>query len=1133
MKEMVGGCCVCSDERGWAENPLVYCDGHACSVAVHQACYGIVQVPTGPWFCRKCESQERAARVRCELCPHKDGALKRTDNGGWAHVVCALYIPEVQFANVLTMEPIVLQYVPHDRFNKTCYICEEQGRESKAASGACMTCNRHGCRQAFHVTCAQMAGLLCEEEVLEVDNVKYCGYCKYHFSKMVSFIWAIVSGGKDGVWGAGAPMRATQGGSSSFIAGRRSRSASPSAQQEKHPSHHERGQKKSRKDKERLKQKHKKRPESPSILTPPVVPTADKVPLLTPRRGSRGCGREAHTQETSEGSRDSKGKKSSSHSLSHKGKKLSSGKGAGALGSSCNSVSLSAVSSLQSSPDFSAFPKLEQPEEDKYSKPTAPPPSAPPSPSAPEPPKADLFEQKVVFSGFGPIMRFSTTTSSSGRARAPSPGDYKSPHVSGSGASGGTHKRMPTLSATPVPAEETPETGLKEKKHKASKKSRHGPGRPKGSRNKEGPGGPALPSLPGAQLAGFTATAASPFSGGSLVSSGLGGLASRTFGPSGSLPSLSLESPLLGAGIYTSNKDPISHGGGMLRAVCSTPLSSSLLGPPGTSALPRLSRSPFTSTLPSSSASISTTQVFSLAGSTFSLPSTHIFGTPMGAVNPLLTQAESSHTEPDLEDCSFRCRGTSPQESLSSMSPISSLPALFDQTASAPCGGGQLDPAAPGTTNMEQLLEKQGDGEAGVNIVEMLKALHALQKENQRLQEQILSLTAKKERLQILNVQLSVPFAALPAALPATNGPVPGPYGLPPQAGSSDSLSTSKSPPGKNSLGLDNSLSTSSEDPHSGCPSRSSSSLSFHSTPPPLPLLQQSPATLPLALPGGPAPLPPQPQNGLGRAPGAAGLGAMPMAEGLLGGLAGSGALPLNGLLGGLNGAAAPNPAGLSQAGGAPTLQLPGCLNSHLAPLQEHQTVVYQMIQQIQQKRELQRLQMAGGSQLPMASLLAGSSTPLLSAGTPGLLPTASAPPLLPAGALVAPSLGNNTILTAQTNPFLSLSGADGSASGPKGGAQWFPKTPAKSVVALKTPIKVELVAGKTYRWCVCGRSKKQPFCDGSHFFKRTGLSPLKFKAQETRTVALCTCKATQKPPYCNGTHRSEQVQKAELGSSL
>jgi len=36
MKEMVGGCCVCSDDRGWAENPLVYCDGGGCNVAVHQ-----------------------------------------------------------------------------------------------------------------------------------------------------------------------------------------------------------------------------------------------------------------------------------------------------------------------------------------------------------------------------------------------------------------------------------------------------------------------------------------------------------------------------------------------------------------------------------------------------------------------------------------------------------------------------------------------------------------------------------------------------------------------------------------------------------------------------------------------------------------------------------------------------------------------------------------------------------------------------------------------------------------------------------------------------------------------------------------------------------------------------------------
>ncbi|XP_028131273.1 protein AF-10 isoform X2 [Diabrotica virgifera virgifera] len=184
MREMVGGCCVCSDDRGWSENPLVYCDGQSCTVAVHQACYGIVTVPTGPWYCRKCESQERSVKVKCELCPSKYGALKRTDNSGWAHVVCALYIPEVRFGNVTTMEPIQLQLIPAERFSKICYICEEKGKPSNAAVGACMQCNKVGCKQQFHVTCAQGLGLLCEEAGNYLDNVKYCGYCQHHYSKL-------------------------------------------------------------------------------------------------------------------------------------------------------------------------------------------------------------------------------------------------------------------------------------------------------------------------------------------------------------------------------------------------------------------------------------------------------------------------------------------------------------------------------------------------------------------------------------------------------------------------------------------------------------------------------------------------------------------------------------------------------------------------------------------------------------------------------------------------------------------------------------------------------------------------------------------------------------------------------------
>jgi len=55
----------------------------------------------------------------CKLCPSKDGAFKKTDHEKeWAHVVCALYIPEVEFADVSTMEPIILKSVPLERFQK-------------------------------------------------------------------------------------------------------------------------------------------------------------------------------------------------------------------------------------------------------------------------------------------------------------------------------------------------------------------------------------------------------------------------------------------------------------------------------------------------------------------------------------------------------------------------------------------------------------------------------------------------------------------------------------------------------------------------------------------------------------------------------------------------------------------------------------------------------------------------------------------------------------------------------------------------------------------------------------------------------------------------------------------------------
>ncbi len=72
-------------------------------------------------------------------------------------------------------------------------------------------------------------------------------------------------------------------------------------------------------------------------------------------------------------------------------------------------------------------------------------------------------------------------------------------------------------------------------------------------------------------------------------------------------------------------------------------------------------------------------------------------------------------------------------------------------------------------------------------------------------------------------------------------------------------------------------------------------------------------------------------------------------------------------------------------------------------------------------------------------------------------------------------------------------------------------------VIAAKAPAMVELEAGKNYFWCACGRSKSQPFCDGSH--AGSGITPMKFTADKDGKAALCQCKGTANRPFCDGTH--------------
>jgi len=70
-----------------------------------------------------------------------------------------------------------------------------------------------------------------------------------------------------------------------------------------------------------------------------------------------------------------------------------------------------------------------------------------------------------------------------------------------------------------------------------------------------------------------------------------------------------------------------------------------------------------------------------------------------------------------------------------------------------------------------------------------------------------------------------------------------------------------------------------------------------------------------------------------------------------------------------------------------------------------------------------------------------------------------------------------------------------------------------------RRPIAVKVEAGKSYWWCACGRSKSQPFCDGSH--KVTSFRPIEYKPAANEEAWFCACKRSGKKPLCDGTHKT------------
>jgi CDGSH-type Zn-finger protein len=76
----------------------------------------------------------------------------------------------------------------------------------------------------------------------------------------------------------------------------------------------------------------------------------------------------------------------------------------------------------------------------------------------------------------------------------------------------------------------------------------------------------------------------------------------------------------------------------------------------------------------------------------------------------------------------------------------------------------------------------------------------------------------------------------------------------------------------------------------------------------------------------------------------------------------------------------------------------------------------------------------------------------------------------------------------------------------------------SEPTIPQKSPYAVEVVAGKSYWWCACGKSKTQPFCDGSH--KGSEFNPIEHKAEKSGTVYFCGCKHSGNGALCDGTHK-------------